>query len=836
MRTVSHNLRRLVAALLGIALLAQVLLAITATAASPVPAAAVAPSAAPPTPTVSPQPQHLAANGERQFALSDKRVRIVVDDTVDEPTRDLVRRIFDGAGADRIEVVTSSEPTAGRAPVTVRVGSVDTPDIAEALADAGAEVPADLRAEGYALATTGNPMATVVLAGVDAAGTFYAAQTLRQLVYPKDDAFWLPGVEVVDWPSMPLRGTIEGFYGAPWTQQDRLDQMRFYGDVKLNTYIYAPKDDPYHRERWRDPYPADKLAELAELVDEAAANHVRFTFALSPGFHQPPNATKICFTGESDWNALIAKLQAMYDVGVRAFNLPFDDISLNRWSCPSDQETYGSPNSQANQARAQADLLNRLQAEFVETHPGTFPLQMVPTHYEGIADTSYRQSLRANLDAGIEVMWTGMATVPPDIRVADAEAAATVFGRKVFVWDNYPVNDFGTPGRLHLAPYQKREPGLSAAVTGIVANPMNQAGASKVALFTVADFLWNEHGYDHQRSWQQAARYLSNGKPKTVDALLTFFDLNHLAPTFGADPWLPQAPALAAEIGQFWQHWDAGQKRAAIDGLRPYAAATAAAPEAIRKGVTDPIFAADVERWLAATDLWGQASLVSLDAAQAQLAGDEDRADELFGEARDLMEQASLIPTDPRPRPQGTIRLADGVLDVFLTNLHDPCTREDPPADLNCPVNVAVGKAATQRSTAYGGVAERAVDGNTDGNWSAGSVTHSAEDGSPEPWWQVDLGASVPIHSVHVWNRSDCCSERLGDYYVLVSNEPFGSGSLADVRAQPGVTALHEPSTAGRPTSIFTDDLDLTGRYVRVQLTGNAPLSIAEVQVLAFTE
>jgi alpha-L-fucosidase len=144
------------------------------------------------------------------------------------------------------------------------------------------------------------------------------------------------------------------------------------------------------------------------------------------------------------------------------------------------------------------------------------------------------------------------------------------------------------------------------------------------------------------------------------------------------------------------------------------------------------------------------------------------------------------------------------------------------------PDNAALGKPATQKSVGNGGVPERAVDGNTDGTWGAGSVTHTAEDGSPEPWWQVDLGADVPIREIAVWNRTDCCGERLSDYYVLVSDQPFAGDSLAAVLAQPGVTAFHQPGTAGSPTRI---PMDLSGRHVRVQLTGNAPLSLAEVEV-----
>ncbi len=142
--------------------------------------------------------------------------------------------------------------------------------------------------------------------------------------------------------------------------------------------------------------------------------------------------------------------------------------------------------------------------------------------------------------------------------------------------------------------------------------------------------------------------------------------------------------------------------------------------------------------------------------------------------------------------------------------------------------SLSYGRPATQKSTAWGGVASRAVDGNTDGNFTVGSVTHTAEDGSPEPWWQVDLGASKAISDVAVWNRSDCCVDRLTDYYVLVSDTPFTSDSLAATLAQPGVTAVHRTDTAATPTTV---PLDATGRYVRIQLTTTAPLSLAEVEV-----
>ncbi|MCW3839565.1 alpha-L-fucosidase [Micromonospora yasonensis] len=145
--------------------------------------------------------------------------------------------------------------------------------------------------------------------------------------------------------------------------------------------------------------------------------------------------------------------------------------------------------------------------------------------------------------------------------------------------------------------------------------------------------------------------------------------------------------------------------------------------------------------------------------------------------------------------------------------------------------NVALGKPATQQSLAWGGVPSRAVDGNTDGAYGAGSVTHTAEP-SNQAWWQVDLEASYAIDQIAVWNRTDCCANRLSNYWVLVSESPITADSLEAARTAPGVTALHQPGQAGRPTRI--DLAGLRGRYVRIQLeSASNPLSLAEVQVRA---
>ncbi|MER5554090.1 beta-N-acetylglucosaminidase domain-containing protein [Streptomyces sp. NPDC002793] len=642
--------------LLGaVVLLALGTLSAPAQAAGEPPASAAASSAAPP--VVTPTPQHMRSAG-RDLRVPD-RVRLLLGDDVDASTADLIEQTLRSAGARHIittAVGENASPSHGRGVrLTVTAGSIEDRAVARSLRAAGGTVPGTLVAEGYSLASRDG---TVVLAGNDGDGIYYAAQTLRQLVTGKRT---LASVTVTDHPAMPLRGSIEGFYGAPWSHSDRLDQLAFYGDIKANTYIYTPKDDTYLREEWREPYPADRLADLRDLIEQARAHHVDFTYALSPGL-------SVCYSDPGDVSALKTKLGTLYDQGARSFYVALDDISYTEWNCAADRERYGAP-GRGSAGQAQADLLNAVQHDFIEAHADAGPLQFVPTEYSDTADSAYKSVLRERLDPKVIVQWTGTDVVPPSISLADAEAAAAVWGRKVFLWDNYPVNDYGqTTGRLLMAPYDKREAGLHKALSGIVLNPMNQAAASKVALFGGASFAWNDEDYDPGRTWRAAADHLADGDRATARALLAFFDTQHLAPTFGDTNWQPQAPELDARLTDFTKAWGSGspaRRHAALRELGAYADVLAGAPERIRAGVRDPAFLAQTEPWLDALDVWGGALDATLDGLRDRLHSGSGQED--FTEAAELAERAAAFTTIPgTTRPQGTIKVADGVLDTFI--------------------------------------------------------------------------------------------------------------------------------------------------------------------------
>jgi hypothetical protein len=144
----------------------------------------------------------------------------------------------------------------------------------------------------------------------------------------------------------------------------------------------------------------------------------------------------------------------------------------------------------------------------------------------------------------------------------------------------------------------------------------------------------------------------------------------------------------------------------------------------------------------------------------------------------------------------------------------------------NPAANLALNKTATQSSTNWSAPASRAVDGNTDGNFSNGSVTHTQVEN--QAWWHVDVGSVQSIGRIDVFNRTDCCGAALTNFYVFVSDVPFTSTDVTATQNQAGVFSYHHSGQAGSPTPIT---INRTGRYIRVQLSGNERLSLAEVQV-----
>ena len=297
---------------------------------------------------------------------------------------------------------------------------------------------------------------------------------------------------------VPLRGIVEGFYGTPWTNEDRIDMMNFCREHGLNAYIYAPKNDPYHRDKWREPYPADKLAEIKTLVETAKANNIRFTFAISPGLDLKYTGSE----GEQDFKALVNKMNTMYALGVRSFAIFFDDLKDSKGRHHED-------------GKKQAELLNKVQDTFHRMHKDIVPFITVPTEYfyndmiDGRKIKSYTKDFAETIDEKIVVLYTGNGVVCEGISDNDLRNVNDIYqnDRGIGIWWNYPVNDYTLRpdgkgnSKLALGPIQKLP---TKNMHAIFFNPMGQENMSKIALATAGEYTNAPEIYRPQQAWEKA--------------------------------------------------------------------------------------------------------------------------------------------------------------------------------------------------------------------------------------------------------------------------------------------------------------------------------------------
>ena len=383
--------------------------------------------------------------------------------------------------------------------------------------------PEDLPAEGYILRIgAGESGVRVTIAAADEAGLAYGREALKQL---GDSGGALPTSTIRDWPTLPWRGVVEGFYGRPWSHQDRLDSLRFGGEVRLNNFVYAPKDDPYHRDRWRQLYPEAELAKLSELAAEASTRHIRFVYSLAPGL-------SMRFSEDGEHQFLVAKAEQLWQAGVRSFALLFDDVPAEL-THPADIALFGADAGSAGAAHGLC--CTRFQNDFLLPHGLTEPLLMCPTDYAGCAASPYRTRLSTTLPVDAVVFWTGADIVVGEVTRADIDAAAASYGRRLLLWDNFPVNDFDRT-RLFLGPLQGRTKDLQgSALDGISSNPMGEAAPSRFSLATVADWAWNPGAYEPADSTQRALTLVAGTEADALAPLVT-----------ACSSWPPTAPQSAA--------------------------------------------------------------------------------------------------------------------------------------------------------------------------------------------------------------------------------------------------------------------------------------------------
>lgn len=348
--------------------------------------------------------------------------------------------------------------------------------------------------DAHMLSVKGN---VIAILGKNTDSAFYGITSLKA-IFNQLEGNELKELFIKDYSDGQWRGFIEGYYGIPWSNENRMDLIKFGGDFKMNAYIFAPKDDEYHSLKWREPYPAEKLAEIKEMVEVGAATKNKFIWTIHPFLKDGMN-----FESEenykSDLEKIIAKFEQLYSVGVRQFGVLADDAE-------------GDAN---NQVKLMEDLEEwRLQKGDV------YEFIFVPKVYTkesagGNVNNEYLNTI-GTMPETIDIMWTGdviLGYVTQDT----FEFFEQAVGRQAFMWLNWPVNDINNK-RLLMGKGEMLDPTVTN-FKGIVTNPMQEAQASKVALFAIADYGWNRADFDMDKSWEDSFKYI---EPDASEELYTF--------------------------------------------------------------------------------------------------------------------------------------------------------------------------------------------------------------------------------------------------------------------------------------------------------------------------
>ncbi|HEY7166899.1 MAG TPA: beta-N-acetylglucosaminidase domain-containing protein [Candidatus Binatia bacterium] len=299
-------------------------------------------------------------------------------------------------------------------------------------------------------------------------------------------------------PEFSRRGVVEGFFGPLWTMSQRAALFEFGAARGMNTYLYAPKDDPYHRERWTEPYPARRWKALTGLIRRARDMNIDFAYGFHPG-------KGLRFSAAHPARVLLAKAQRFYEAGVRTFAVLFDDIpSLLEHA--RDRESFKNSLARA-EATWIAKLLSQQPASWKDVEwwicPSYYTEDPLLARVFGAFEPDFLEILSESLPESVSCFWTGPHVVSPRITLRHIRSVVERLKRQLIIWDNYPVNDLSMRDELHIAPLRGRDPRLPKTAYGYLNNPLLQEQLAFIPLATCFDYAANPRAYDPEASWEK---------------------------------------------------------------------------------------------------------------------------------------------------------------------------------------------------------------------------------------------------------------------------------------------------------------------------------------------
>ena len=456
----------------------------------------------------------------RSITMSDgtlaltQKVNVVCESTIDGITKNRLAALLQTHG---MEAVFGGGAEGG---ITLRLGTVGSGEEVETwafeqLGLTKTKIMVSKKFDRHAISVSAEG---ITILGEHTNAVFCALASLEQMLEQQVEGA-LEHTTIYDRADQQNRGLVEGYYGYPYSVEVKKELMRYMMRYKMNTYMFGAKSDPYHSQMWKDAYPTtisaeqekngwltqDMLRDLAKVSEETKVN---FIWAIHPGNEFLGSSTVI-----SD---IMSKFEKMHKLGIRHFGVFVDDVSI--------------PSSDSDM-KLNADRLTELQQKIEQkwNYEGAAaedtvrPLHFVPQIYCNSFASSVDQRQRfmsalSKVPSYITVYSTGQGvwSVPNNDHT---QTVVNEFGRAMAWWWNYPCND-NADGQLYpMDMYSnfvdmpsvgagERLPSTLSNCQGLIANPMQQGSLAKTALFSIADYAWNNAGFKNLESWEASFKSL----------------------------------------------------------------------------------------------------------------------------------------------------------------------------------------------------------------------------------------------------------------------------------------------------------------------------------------
>ena len=448
---------------------------------------------------IYPNPQVIQYT-EGDYVIKNE-VNVVYESGIDQTTKDRLAEAL--ALKDGVTVTTSESIEEGK--TNILVGIDGSGEAADTYANEHVNMQsADLyeKLDAYVL-DSNNDVITVV--GADTDASYYGLTTLYHIL-KQMDSNTIRNFHIEDWADVASRGFIEGYYGNPWSTEDRINLMKWGGYYKLNSYFYAPKNDPKHNAKWRELYTEEELNTLIRPLAEAGnASKCRFVYALHTFMYNP-----VRFDGnyQADLKAVQDKLAQVIEAGVRQVAILADDAG-----------NVGGNNYN----KFLTDMTAWL-AEMKKTYPDlkqTLPFCPQEYMYNG-------QEYYKNFPENVQIVMTG-GRVWGEVNQNFTNTFTNNAGRGPYMWINWPCTD-NSKSHLIMGGYTTfLQPGVDPAkIQGIVLNPMQQSEPSKVAIFGNACYSWNiwENADIANKAWQDSFKYVDHNSAVKTEASTALYELS----------------------------------------------------------------------------------------------------------------------------------------------------------------------------------------------------------------------------------------------------------------------------------------------------------------------